>query len=78
MALPATFAQQEVIDFIGAHLASKGWPPTQAEIAKHFGILPNAARDRLRALEKKGLVRITPNTARGIALCGPSHHSESK
>ncbi len=66
-----TFAQREVVDFIRAHIATEGYPPTRAEMARHFGINPNAIEDRLRGLRAKGAVFIKPGTARGITLPAP-------
>src|SRR6056297_31165 len=59
--------QSEILDYIQARLASDGLPPTRAEINRHFGFSsPNAAQSHLRALEKKGAIRLNPRLARGI------------
>jgi repressor LexA len=43
------------------------------EIGEYFGFLWSAARGHLRALEKKGLVRINPLKSRGIEIKGLEH-----
>ena len=64
-----TLRQQQVLDFIRQHTEMRGFPPTRAEIAEHFGFKsPNAAEDHLRALAKKGAIFLNRNTARGIAV----------
>ncbi len=59
--------QQQILDYIRDCIGSDGLPPSRAEISRHFGFAsPNAAQCHLKALEAKGVVRITPGTARGI------------
>jgi len=59
--------QQEILDYIQTRVGSDGLPPTRAEINRHFGFSsPNAAQSHLRALEKKGAIRLNPRLARGI------------
>lgn len=56
---------QEVEAFLSAH----NYPPTRAELAQLMGLAsPNAAQEHLEALDKKGYIKLTPNTARGIRL----------
>ena len=57
-----------VIDFIAAN----GYPPTRVEVAAAHGYRsPNAADEQLRALARKGYIRIAPGTARGIVILKP-------
>lgn len=50
-----TKRQQQVLDFIGASIGDRGYPPTLREIGEHFGIKStNGVNDHLKALEKKG------------------------
>jgi len=60
--------QTEVLQFIQRSLRESGYPPSQRDIAEHFGFAQNAARDHLLALEKKGQIELAPNDARGIRL----------
>ncbi|MDX1626218.1 MAG: transcriptional repressor LexA [Wenzhouxiangellaceae bacterium] len=59
--------QSEILEFIRRRIRDDGLPPTRAEINAHFGFAsPNAAQSHLKALERKGAIRITPGTARGL------------
>ncbi|MDN6297375.1 MAG: transcriptional repressor LexA [Halomonas sp.] len=69
MTQPLTARQQNVYDFIVKTMGDHGYPPTRAEIARALGFRsPNAAEEHLRALERKGAIRIVRNTSRGIRL----------
>jgi repressor LexA len=69
MTRPLTPPQQNVHDFIVKTLNEMGYPPTRAEIARALGFRsPNAAEEHLRALERKGVIRMIPGTSRGIRL----------
>lgn len=75
MSRPLTIRQQNVFDFIVKTMGELGYPPTRAEIAKALGFRsPNAAEEHLRALERKGVIRIIRNTSRGIRL--PNHEPQ--
>ncbi|MBE0490353.1 MAG: transcriptional repressor LexA [Halomonas sp.] len=76
MARPLTQRQQNVYDFIVKTLQELGYPPTRAEIARALGFRsPNAAEEHLRALEKKGAIRMIAGTSRGIRL--PAQEQEA-
>lgn len=66
-----TERQQTILDFLGDHLATTGLPPTVGELARAFGIQPNAARKHLQALAAKGLIEHAPGKARGFTLPVP-------
>ncbi len=64
-----TTRQQEILDMIRAFIAHSGMPPTRAEIAQKLGFKSaNAAEDHLRALARKGAIRMIPGSSRGIQL----------
>lgn len=64
-----TARQEEILRFIRDCLEESGAPPTRAEISAAFGFSsPNAAEEHLRALERKGVIRLEPGSARGIRL----------
>ncbi len=66
---PLTRRQKEILTFISEHIDSEGFPPTRNDVSKHFGFRsPNAAESHLRALEKKGVIRIEAGRSRGITL----------
>jgi hypothetical protein len=69
-----TARQREVYDWIKAHIAQRCYPPTVREIAEHFEwASTRAVIDHLARLEKKGVIRRVPRTARGIVLVGNGH-----
>lgn len=69
MTRPLTSRQQNVFDFIVKTMNEFGYPPTRAEIARALGFRsPNAAEEHLRALERKGVIRVIRGTSRGIRL----------
>ncbi|MBX3158355.1 MAG: transcriptional repressor LexA [Deltaproteobacteria bacterium] len=58
MADALTQRQREILDFISASIAERGFPPTLREIGEHFHIRStNGVNDHLKALEKKGVLR---------------------
>jgi repressor LexA len=66
---PLTGRQAEILAFIRRHLSTHGAPPTRAEIVSAFGFRsPTAAEDHLRALARKGAIRLVPGASRGIRL----------
>ncbi|MEQ5801915.1 transcriptional repressor LexA [Halomonas sp. H10-9-1] len=76
MARPLTQRQQNVYDFIVKTMQELGYPPTRAEIARALGFRsPNAAEEHLRALERKGAIRMIAGTSRGIRL--PAQEAEA-
>jgi len=66
---PLTQRQNQILKFISEHIDNIGFPPTRSELSEHFGFRsPNAAESHLRALEKKGMIRIERGRSRGITL----------
>ena len=64
-----TERQQEILDLIKDQLSNTGLPPTRADIARILGFKsPNAAEQHLRAIEKKGFIKIIAGASRGIIL----------
>jgi repressor LexA len=64
-----TQRQEEIYKMIEKKIREHGAPPTRAEIAEHMGFKSaNAAEDHLRALARKGLLKLIPGTSRGIRL----------
>lgn len=69
MAKGLTRRQEEILDFIVARVRDEGFPPTLKEIAERFGLAsPNAARDHVLALERKGFLRRTGEKSRALRL----------
>jgi len=64
-----TKRQREVYEFVLACVENTFRPPTIREIGNHFGMRSTGTvRDNLRALERKGYIRLRPRSARGIEL----------
>ena len=66
-----TKRQQQVYDFLGSYQQQRGYAPTLQEIAAHLAVRGNLGVIRhLQALEKKGYIRRTAGSSRGIVLLG--------
>lgn len=66
---PLTERQQAVYELIRELIVGRGYGPTVREIGEHFGIRsPNGVMCHLKALERKGLIRRSPNKSRAIEL----------
>lgn len=64
-----TGRQAECLEFIQTYVREHGYAPSQREVSRAMGgIRPQAVYDHLRALERKGVLRVTPGVARGIVL----------
>jgi len=64
-----TARQKKVLDFIYDFARENGYPPTIRQIGEQFGIKsPNGVADHLKALERKGEIRLESGAARGIEL----------
>lgn len=64
-----TERQSQVLALIKECMQETGMPPTRAEIALRLGFRSaNAAEEHLKALARKGVIRIMPGTSRGIQL----------
>ena len=63
-----TDKQGQVYDFIVTFISDKGYSPTYRDISERFGMLPRAAYDAVRFIEKKGYIKTTPRVARSIVI----------
>lgn len=71
-----TKRQQQVYDFIADYQQQCGYAPTLQEIAGHLLVRGNLGVLRhLGALEKKGFIRRTAGSSRGIVLLGQTSPS---
>ena len=62
-----TKAQNRVLDVIQQSIQNEGRPPTRAEIANALGFRSiNAAESHLRALERRGAIKLQSGASRGI------------
>lgn len=64
-----TKRQSEVFDILRTYVEDYGIAPTHVELAKLIGVSSSkAAADHLKALEKKGVIRIYADKPRGIQI----------
>jgi repressor LexA len=64
-----TERQSEVLQFIKQEVKAKGIAPTRADIAGHFGFKSkNAATDHIKALQRKGYIKVYNDMSRGIQV----------
>jgi repressor LexA len=64
-----TQKQQEILTFIYNEIKHNQLPPSIREISKHFGFSsPRSAQDHLKALVKKGFVKISEKKSRAIEI----------
>jgi repressor LexA len=69
MAKEITEIQKRILDFLIEQKTGRGFPPTLAEIANHFGYRNRATvQQHLQALERKGFIKKNPKLSRGIEL----------
>ena len=66
---PLTEKQHRVLEVIRDHLRTWGTPPSRATISRAIGgAFPSAADTHLKALERKGFLRIHPGKEHGLKL----------
>ncbi|HFF1824445.1 TPA: SOS-response repressor and protease LexA [Raoultella ornithinolytica] len=64
-----TLRQQEVLNLLIDYQRKHGFPPTTYELTGMLGCRsPNAAATHLKALERKGAIKITRGVSRGISI----------
>jgi repressor LexA len=65
--------QRQVLDFVAGCIERRGYPPTLREIAAHLGVAGTLGVSKhLAALERKGLLRRSAGSSRGLAVAGRS------
>jgi len=61
--------QREVLNFIVSYTNDRGYPPSLREIGRKMGIAStNGVTDHLRALQRKGWLKVAQYRSRAIAL----------
>lgn len=74
-----TKAQIRVLDVIQQSIRDEGRPPTRAEISDALGFRSiNAAESHLRALERRGAIRLQGGASRGIQCLIPLDDDENQ
>ena len=75
--MPVTAKQRRIFEFIRGYIDSNQEPPTIAEIGRQFQMRSSASVHAvLKALEREGLIKRTPNVSRGIEIIQQSDTSE--
>ena len=75
--MPVTAKQRRIFEFIRRVIDSNQEPPTIAEIGRHFDMRSSASVHAvLKALEREGLIKRTPNVSRGIEIIQQSDTGE--
>ncbi len=73
-----THRQQQVLDYIRDHISGIGYPPTLREIAGQFDLSgPRASVKHLEALQRKGHIRRSPGSSRGIEILSRENTSRT-
>ena len=65
-----TDKQQRILEFLREYTKNHGYPPTVREIGEHFQFLWAAAAGHLKALDRKGFIKLNPSRSRGIEIPG--------
>jgi len=77
MERPLTRKQERILGFLEDRIRG-GSAPTYMELGEHFAITPSTAFAHLRALERKGKIRIHRGRARGIELTGDGPNTRGR
>ena len=75
--LSLTEKQSKVYHFILEHVEKLGFPPTVRQIASYFNVSAKAAHDHLKAVARKGYIRLFAGAARGIEIIQESDSDET-
>ena len=63
-----TSKQEEILGFIKESIRDDGFPPTVREIGDRFSITVKGAYDHVKAIEKKGFIKMEQNKSRAIVI----------
>jgi len=66
--LSFTPKQGQYLAFIYAYTQIAGRPPAEADLQRHFDVTPPSVHQMVLTLERAGLIRRQPGTARSIEL----------
>jgi len=70
--VPLTRRQHEILDYLRAHIADRGYAPSFEEIAERFQFQSLATvHEHLTNLERKGYIRRAHNESRAIEIVPP-------
>ena len=63
-----TEKQANIYEFLKGTIKETGFPPTVREVGDQFGITVKGAYDHMKAIEKKGFIKIEQNKSRAIVI----------
>ena len=63
-----TARQQETLVYIKSYIAKHGYSPSCADIAGEFSITRKTAHDHVKALARRGIIKVTPFVGRSIII----------
>jgi len=64
-----TIRQEHVLNKVNQYIAEFGFPPSHKDLANMIGVVSTkAAQDHLRAIERKGYIKIHFGIPRGIQV----------
>jgi len=69
--------QQEILDFLTGFIEKNSYPPTIRETAKAFSISVKGAYDHIKALEKKGVIKLQENRSRALEIVSKKESDDS-
>lgn len=72
-----TTRQQAILDFLTGFIEKNSYPPTVRETAKAFSISIKGAYDHIKALEKKGVIKLQENRSRALEIVSKKGNDES-
>ncbi|HEV7369651.1 LexA family protein [Arenibaculum sp.] len=66
-----TPTQGQYLAFIDTYTRLHGRPPAEADMRRHFGVTPPTVHNMILTLEREGLIRRAPGSARTIEVLVP-------
>jgi repressor LexA len=63
-----TERQKEFLEYLASFIDTHSYPPTIRETAEHFSVSVKGAYDHVKALERKGFVRLGENRSRALEI----------
>lgn len=60
--------QRQILDYVKTYLEQHHYPPTIREISERFSISVRGAYDHIKALERKGFVKLDSNRYRSLVV----------
>lgn len=72
-----TERQKEILAFLQTYITENSYPPTVRETARAFSISIKGAYDHLKALERKGAIKLQENRSRALEIVSRRESDES-